>query len=535
MKITLAQINPTLGDFKSNTDLILKHIQKAVLESSDLVVFPECSLFGYYPADLLERESVIKEQLKYINLIKKNMPKDISALVGCITINEDKQGKLFKNSAVLLNKNKATQVFHKTLLPTYDIFDERRHFEPGDIKKNFFTLKGKKILVTICEDIWGWNIYGRILYAKNPILDVQKKCDLIVNLSASPYTLSKVNYRKKVVAQTTQRLNAPMIYVNQFGAQDETVFDGGSLVANAKGEVVHQIVGLKEEQLTVDLDHISKKKKTTLKKAKPLDVLTLGIEDFFRKTGFKKAHLGLSGGMDSALVYVLACRALGAESVEAIAMPTKFNASISESLARQLCKNFNKELHVFPIQNIFQTFSDETLKHFNTSEFSSVHENLQARIRADILMAYSNLNHSMLLATSNKTEMAVGYTTLYGDMCGGLAPIGDLTKTQVYELAEEINKDSEIIPRQIITRPPSAELRPNQKDQDSLPDYASLDKAVVKIVQKTAKPSTAVEKWTLEALMKSEFKRWQAPPILKITDHAFGRGRRFPIAHKALI
>lgn len=533
MKLALAQINPILGDFKYNCDVILNNINAAKTLGADLVLFPECSLFGYYPADLLERVSVVKEQFKYLKQITKKMPKGISALVGFIDLNTNQQGKFFRNSAALISYNKVHKVFHKTLLPTYDIFDEGRHFEPSSMEKNFFTFKGKKILVTICEDIWAWKVNGRILYSKNPILDLKQKCDLVINLSASPYTKTKIGYRKIVVSNTAKTLKAPMIYLNQYGAQDETIFDGNSFVVNKKGEVIWQLKSLDSDLKLLDFETINKSKKISLKGSKELEALTLGIKDFFQKTGFKKAHLGLSGGIDSAVVYVLACHALGAQNVTAIALPTEFNSPDSLNLAKKLCNNLGQDIINFPIEDIFQNFKKQIDSAFKVDQFGLIHENLQARIRANILMAYSNQFSSMLLATSNKTEMAVGYTTIYGDMCGGLAPIGDLTKTEVYDLAKLINAKSEVIPEQIITRPPSAELRTNQKDQDSLPEYKVLDASVINIVQKTAAPKNEVERWTLNALMKSEFKRWQAPPILKVTDHAFGQGRRFPIAHKA--
>lgn len=534
MKISIAQINPCLGDFKHNSQLILAKIKDAQAAGSDLVVFPECSLFGYYPADLLERESIVKEQLKYLAQIQNKMPKGISALVGFIDLNKNKNGKRFKNSAALISNHKLHRVFHKQLLPTYDIFDENRHFEAGSLEDNFINFKGQKILITICEDIWAWETNKRSLYPKNPLLKLKNKCDLILNLSASPFTHTKIEQRRKIIEKTCTTLKAPMIYVNQVGAQDETIFDGSSLVANKKGEILKQLSLFKEELLTIDTQELSSLKPKRIQKGRVQEALTLGIQDFFRKTGFTKAHLGLSGGIDSAVVYALACEALGPDNVTAIYMPTQFNAEQSLSLSKKLCHNMGQKLIVFPIDEIFESFSKHVNEHFNINEFGLTHENLQARIRGTILMGYSNQNHSMLLSTGNKTEMAVGYTTLYGDMCGGLSPIADLTKTQVYKLAKEINIKREIIPEGIITRPPSAELRDNQKDQDSLPAYEILDKSVTKIVEHCAKPTTPTDIWTLNSLMKSEFKRWQAPPILKVSDHAFGRGRRFPIAHKAL-
>lgn len=534
MKISLAQINSTLGDFNSNYKRILDAIAVAKAEDSDLVIFPECCLFGYYPSDLLERQSTVKEQLKYLKLITKNIPKDIFALIGFIDLNKKNQGKPFFNSAALISKNKIHKVFHKELLPTYDIFDEARYFEPGETRKNTFSLKGKKFLVTICEDIWAWPKGKKTLYSQNSIKKIKGKFDAVLNLSASPFTNTKMKSRAHVIERTCLHLKAPMIYVNQVGAQDETIFDGRSLVTNKTGHILQQLNAFSEEIQTIDLIELSKNKKVIpAKRATIKDALTLGIKDFFHKTGFKKAHLGLSGGIDSAVVYALACEALGAENVTALYMPTKFNANLSFKLADQMCKNLGQDLLKFPIEDVFNSFSEHINKNFKINEFGLIHENLQARIRGTILMAFSNQQGSMLLSTGNKTELAVGYTTLYGDMCGGLSPIADLTKTQVYKLAEEINKEQEIIPQQIITRAPSAELRSGQKDQDSLPEYSLLDASVINLVEKSKPANSQLDAWTLNALMKSEFKRWQAPPILKISDHAFGRGRRFPIAHKS--
>ncbi len=553
MKICAVQFNPTLGDFKFNQDQMLKYLKQAAKDKVDLVIFSECALFGYYPADLLERESIVDEQLKAFRSLVKNAPPKLSFLVGLVTKNPKSQGKKFLNSVALVQNKKVIKIFAKTLLPTYDIFDEGRHFATGDLNKNYFKLKGLNILVSICEDIWAWDTNKRSSYAENPFLKLnQKKIDLHINLSASPFTISKEKQRLNVFQNVTKSTKSPMIYVNQIGAQDETIFDGSSVLINKKGEVIYQLKSFLEDSYSFEFEtllstktpalstnqHLTKKattakKLTLLQNEKIHKALVLGLKDFFSKTGFSKAHLGLSGGVDSALVYALACEALGSSNVTAIALPTRFNPHLSYDLAQKLCRNFGSELLLFPIENLYAEFKQSIDGAFNIQKFGLVHENLQARIRADILMAFSNHSHSMLLATSNKTEMAVGYTTLYGDMCGGLAPIGDLTKTQVYQLCDYINRDNEIIPLKILTRAPSAELKDNQKDQDSLPEYKVLDQSVIKIVEKAEKATNKIDKWTLEALMRSEFKRWQAPPVLKVTDHAFGRGRRFPIAHKA--
>lgn len=551
MKICTVQFNPTLGDFKFNEDRILSYLKLAAKSNVDLVVFSECALFGYYPADLLERESIVEEQLKSFKSLVKKSPKNLAYLVGFIAKNPRPHGKKFLNSVALVQNQKVVKIFSKTLLPTYDIFDEARHFETGDLSKNYFKLGGLNILVSICEDIWAWGTQKRSSYANNPFLKLDKAVDLHINLSASPFTISKEEQRLKIFKHVTRATKSPMIYVNQVGAQDETVFDGNSALVNKKGEVIFKLKSFYEDSSIFDFKDLLSTKSTTLSTSKKstkslaskaqkmyesekiYKALVLGLKDFFHKTGFTKAHLGLSGGVDSALVYALACEALGSANVTALALPTKFNAHLSYELADQLCTNFESKLLNFPIENLYSEFKLNIDRHFNIQKFGLVHENLQARIRADILMAFSNHNNSMLLATSNKTEMAVGYSTLYGDMCGGLAPIGDLTKTQVYQVCDYINREREIIPTQILTRAPSAELKENQKDQDSLPDYKILDQSVINLVEKTQKAKSKVDKWTLQALMKSEFKRWQAPPVLKITDHAFGRGRRFPIAHKA--
>lgn len=538
MRISIAQINPVLADFKYNREKILSDIQKASNEGCDLVVFPECTLFGYHPFDLLERAKIVEQQEKEFQYLLKKIPKGLGVVLGLITKNPNKKGRPYYNSAAFLVAGKKPQFFHKQLLPTGDVFDEARFIEAGNFSKNYFSWKGKKFFLTICEDIWAWpDPKGNSPYRENPLAKVKRnKIDLVINLSASPYHVGKLKKRHHVTHQTAKYFKAPILYTNLVGAQDEIVFDGASFIMNPQGKVLGQCNQFAEDFKVFDLEDL----KTYPKAAKFTVIqeihkaLVLGMKDFFDKTGIKKVHLGLSGGIDSAVVAALAVDALGAENVVGIALPTKFNAHESLDLARQLADNLKIEFHEVEIQTMFESVSQALAKPFAMNEFSVVHENIQARIRGMTLMAYSNRYGSMLLTTSNKTEMACGYSTMYGDMCGGLAPIGDLTKGQVYDLARWYNKKAEIIPEKIITRAPSAELRPNQKDQDSLPAYDLLDQAVVNLVADSKVAKTATEKWLLPMLMRTEFKRWQAAPVLKVSEHAFGRGRRYPIAHKGL-
>ncbi len=539
MRIGIAQINAFLGDFKGNREKILSTTHRALERRCDLLVFPEAALFGYHPVDLLERPSVVEAQLKELKNLHNKMPKGISILVGAITKNTKTFGKPYFNSAVLLEKGKKPKVFAKQLLPTYDVFDEGRHIEPGDMRENIFKFKGKNVLVTICEDIWAWpskDFPKFSQYSKNPLLQIPvKSVDLVLNLSASPFTETKEKHRIRVVTKTAKRFKSPMIYVNLVGAQDELIYDGGSFAVDKNGKILAQSLSFEEDFNFVDF----KKNEGGIRK-NPKDhterrrrALVLGLRDFVSKVGFSKVHLGLSGGIDSALVACLAADALGPQNVKCFALPTEFNSEESSKWALELAENVGFSYSEHSIQNSFKNFSKELDQAFGPLAFSLLHENLQSRLRGMFLMAYANFEKSLLLGTSNKSELAMGYSTLYGDLCGALLPIGDLLKTEVYDLAKHYNKESEVIPKGIILRPPSAELRPNQKDEDSLPPYSQLDPAVEKLVEGYSSAKGALEERVLKSLMGSEFKRWQAPPILKVSDHAFGRGRRLPLAHKA--
>jgi NAD+ synthase (glutamine-hydrolysing) len=540
MRIALAQTNSTLADFASNSEKILEFTNRAKEKKADLVVFPEASLFGYHPFDLLEREELVEKQIKQLKDLIKKIPKNIYVLIGGFEKNKSAKGRPYFNSAFLCQKNKILKTFHKELLPTGDVFDEARFIEKGSLKNNYFKIKNKKFLLTICEDIWAWeDKKGKSVYSENPLKKMPKqKVDLIINMSASPFFEGKLKQREYVVMKTAQHFKSSAIYVNMVGAQDEIIYDGQSFLVDSKGQPKFSCRSFEEDLNVFNLETLedwnadqgTKKESQTdqLRKA-----LVLGLKDFVGKTGMTQVHLGLSGGIDSAVVACLAVDAFGSQNVKLFALPTEFNQSESFELASKLAKNLHLDLQTISIQPIYEKIKSVLDEAFSVKKFSLMHENIQSRIRGLTMMAYANLKSSLLLTTGNKSEYATGYATLYGDMCGGLAVIGDLTKKQVYDVAKLYNAEYELIPQRIIDRPPTAELRPNQKDQDSLPEYDLLDKAVVNLVQKRHKASGPTENWLLGVIDRTEFKRWQAAPILKVSEHAFGRGRRYPIAHKA--
>ncbi len=538
MRIALAQINSKLADFEFNKSIILENIQRLSEKKAELIVFPEASLFGYHPFDLLERSVLVDQQNKALKEILKSIPQGVHVLIGGFEKNENRKGRPYFNTAFLCRKNKIIQTFHKELLPTGDVFDEARFIEKGNLKNNFFKLNGKTFFLTICEDIWAWENKSRTSeYVENPLKKVKKqKIDLVINMSASPFYIEKLKEREYVVSQTAKNFKAPVAYVNLVGAQDELIYDGQSFLTDKAGKKIFQMLSFEEDSNVFDINtlqswHSRLKKETATEQLHK--ALVLGLRDYAKKTGHNKVHLGLSGGIDSAVVAALAVDAFGPQNVALFALPTQFNIAESFQSAQQMAKNIGCSLKEISIQSTFEHIKNIFDGAFEIKDFSIVHENMQSRIRGMYLMAYSNLTGSLLLSTGNKSEYATGYSTLYGDMCGGLAPIGDLTKKQVYDLARFYNHQSEIIPNFIIDRPPSAELRPNQKDQDSLPEYDQLDAAVIRIVEKKQKVKTDIDRWLISKLMKTEFKRWQAPPILKVSSHSFGRGRRYPISHSA--
>lgn len=537
MRIALAQINPTLGDFENNQNKILEFLNRAKEKKAELVVFPEASLFGYHPFDLLERDAVVDQQMKSLQKLIKKIPVDVHVLVGGFVKNKNKKGRPYFNAAFLCQKNKIVKTFYKELLPTGDVFDEARFIEKGEMGDNFFKIGKKKFFLTICEDIWAWpDAEGRSIYTENPLSKIKgAKVDLVINMSASPFFEGKIKQREYVVKKTAQHLKAPMIYVNMVGAQDEIIYDGQSFLVDKKGQTRFVCRDFEEDLNVFDLDTLeswNSKLPKTDKTEQLRKALILGLKDFVTKAGLPRVHLGLSGGIDSAVVACLAVDAFGPNKVSLFALPTQFNSEKSYKLAEKLSQNLKVKLQTVSIQPAYENIKATLDEAYKVEGFGLMHENLQSRLRGLFMMAYSNKANSMLLTTGNKSEYATGYATLYGDMCGGLAVIGDLTKKQVYDLAKLYNRDYELVPQEIITRAPSAELRPNQKDQDSLPSYDELDRAVVNLVEKRKRAGSKVEKWLVDTLMKTEFKRWQAAPILKVSEHSFGRGRRYPLAHK---
>ena len=539
MRIAVAQINSKLADFDYNSRKILEAIKSLSEKKAELIVFPEACLFGYHPFDLLERGALVEQQLKALKKLIQNIPKNVHVLIGGFENNKNKKGKPYFNSAFLCKRNKVVKTFQKELLPTGDVFDEARFIEKGNLKNNYFKIKNKTFFLTICEDIWAWESKAGLAgdYSENPLKKVRKqKTDLVINMSASPFYLSKLKKREYVVGQTAKNFKAPVLYVNLVGAQDEIIYDGQSFLMDKNGKKQFKMLSFEEDLNVFDLNTLESWNKPAQKETEVEQLhkaLVLGIKDFLFKTGMNKVHLGLSGGIDSALVAALAVDAVGPHNVALFALPTQFNLPESYSAAEALAKNIGCKLQNISIQSSFEHIKHVIDQALQIKEFCITHENIQSRLRGLFMMAYSNQTGSLLLTTGNKSEYATGYATLYGDMCGGLAVLGDLTKNQVYDLAKFYNKDHEVIPKFIIERPPSAELRPNQKDQDSLPPYDLLDASVKNLVEKKSVVKTKTEKWLYPRLMKTEFKRWQAAPILKVSSRSFGRGRRYPIAHSA--
>lgn len=536
MRIALAQINSHLGNFSHNSQKILNFTNEALDRHADVVVFPEASLFGYHPMDLLERATTVDEQLKELKKLTRTLPKGIAVVLGAFTKNSSSKGKPFFNSAIVIYNNKIIFESKKELLPTYDVFDDARHIQPGDLKNNIFKFKNKKILLSICEDIWAWPQPNekRSNYDENPIKKIKPKTvDYVLNLSASPYYNTKIKMREHVVRQTAKYLKAPMVYVNMVGGQDELIFDGGSFAIDSKGKKLAQALSFNEDLVLVDFNKSEGQIQPQVNNQIELkrQALVLGLRDFCEKINIKKVVLGLSGGIDSAVVACLAVDALGSDQVMAVGLPGPYSAKESLSSAEKLAQQLKIKFFNLPISKVYENAIHNFESVMGQREFDLVNENLQARLRGLNLMAIANRSGAIVINTSNKSEMATGYSTLYGDLIGAISPIGDLLKGEVYELASYYNKENEIIPQFIIDRAPSAELREGQKDQDSLPPYDLLDAAVIAMVEKRRPARTKEEKFVLNALLKSEFKRWQAPPILKVREHSFGRGRRFPVAH----
>lgn len=544
MKISIAQLNYHIGNFEGNTAKMIDAIHTAKASGADIVCFSELATCGYPPRDFLEFDDFIRLSDECITELCKHTD-DIAVVVGAPSKNLDPKGKSLFNSVYFLADGNIQFIQHKTLLPTYDVFDEYRYFEPAK-EWNIVTYKGKKIALTVCEDIWDVGTDDP-LYNVIPLDEVQKlNPDFIINVSASPFNFNQAKTRINVVKANVVRYGIPMFYINHCGAQTELIFDGGSIVMSANGTLVDELPYFEESIKHYDLDTVAHATET---QEQPKDKIALihnaivmGLKDYFRKLGFSKAILGLSGGIDSAVTAVLAARALGAENVRVILMPSQFSTGHSVDDALTLVNNLGIGHDIIPIKDMYDAFMEKLSPIFGDLPFNVTEENIQARVRGILNMAISNKYGNILLNTTNKSEMAVGYGTLYGDLCGGLSVIGDVYKTEVYELARYINKDEEIIPINSIIKPPSAELRPNQKDSDSLPDYDILDPILYQYVEKRQGPQEIIDMGYDPALVKrilkmvnvNEFKRYQTAPVLRVSTKAFGMGRRMPIVGKYL-
>ncbi len=544
MKITIAQLNYHVGDFSGNLEKMKKAVEKAKNEGSDLICFAELATCGYPPRDFLNFADFIHKADECVQELAK-CAIDIGILLGSPTRNPVPEGKDLYNSGYFLENGNISFIQHKALLPTYDVFDEYRYFQPADYFSTFM-YKGVRIALTICEDMWNVGNENP-LYTICPMDELMKeKPDLMINLSASPFAYDHAPERIHVLRTNVLRYQLPLFYVNQVGAQTELIFDGGSLVFSQNGKIFDELPFFETCIRTYSLDEVKANKENyEISKDKyPLihDALILGLKDYFGKLGLSKAILGLSGGIDSAVTAVLATRALGKENVSVLLMPSEFSSDHSIEDARILAENLGISYTLFPINDLYNSWLKNLDPHFKDLPFGLAEENLQARIRGTLLMAFSNKFGPILLNTSNKSEMAVGYGTLYGDMCGGLSVIGDVYKTEVYELAAYMNKDEVVIPINTLTKPPSAELRPNQKDADSLPDYAVLDKILYLYIEKNQGPNEIISAGFDATLVSrilrlvniNEFKRHQTAPVLRISPKAFGMGRRMPIEGKYL-
>jgi NAD+ synthase (glutamine-hydrolysing) len=542
MRIALAQINPRLGDFAYNAKKILTFTERALEKRAHLVVFSETALFGYPAYDSLERVDIVEKQERELQKLIKLLPAGITCIFGAVIKNKlfKKNGKPYQNVAVVARRGSKTQFTAKQLLPSYDVFDDTRFFEPGKKTLVVSIPQVGKVAVTICEDMWNQK------YAVNPLANI-KGVDLVVNISASPYSMTKLKQRLKTAREHVKKMRAPFLYVNQVGGQDEIIFDGSSFILGKEGKEIVQAASCEEDLVISDLKiQRSEHRPSVSNNLERLRLaLTLGLRDFMSKTNQKSVHLGLSGGIDSALVAAIAVDALGANNVTGFLLPGPYSSEDSIGDATALARNLKIKTQTININKLYELIKSETFEALQSSlhgpghtdglakkVISIVDQNIQSRLRGLLMMTFSNASQSMLLTTTNKSEMATGYGTLYGDLCGGLAPIGDLVKSDVYKLARHYNFEQELIPENIFSKAPSAELAPNQKDQDNLPPYDKLDKAVKHTIESCQKPIGEVDLILQGLLLKSEWKRWQTPPVLRVTERAFGKNRRWPIAFK---
>ena len=549
LKISIAQLDYHTGNFEYNTNKIISQIEAAKLEQVDLIVFSELCVCGYPPRDFLEFADFIEQCKTSVETIAQSC-KGIAAIVGAPSVNPVVAGKDLYNSAWFLADEKVVALRHKTLLPNYDIFDEYRYFEPNNTF-DIIEYKGIKIALTVCEDLW--NINDNPMYTINPMDELMKQHpDVMINIAASPFNKNQAEIRKQVMVDNVLKYKIPLFYVNHYGAQTQLIFDGGSMVLNHDATVIDTLTFFEEQRKTYTLNLTNNKAQITSTETMnviqmmPIEriykALVLGIREYFSKQGFTKAVLGLSGGIDSALVLVLAAEALGAENVKAVLLPSQYSSQHSIDDAVALANNLGVSYDIINIEQTYLALEKTLDPYFAGLPFNIAEENMQSRSRGVILMALSNKFGYILLNTSNKSELAVGYGTLYGDMCGGLSVIGDLYKTEVYELCNFINRKQEIIPLNTITKAPSAELRPGQKDSDSLPEYEILDAILGLYIEMRKSPKEIIALGFDETLVNrvlrmvnnNEWKRIQAPPVLRVSSKSFGPGRRMPIVAKYL-
>jgi NAD+ synthase/NAD+ synthase (glutamine-hydrolysing) len=541
MNIAISQINTTVGDFDGNSDKIVDAWRHADEAGAELVVLPELALCGYPPRDLLAKPTFLRQNQVALDRLAKRGGRAV-AVVGYASVNETNSGRPARNSAAVLRDGQVAALRHKTLLPTYDVFDEDRYFEPATDNTPVEIL-GKKIGITICEDIWNDEVFlNDRRYGRSPTDELTGGgAELLLNLSASPWNLGKEHSRHVLLSQLSTKAGCPVVYCNLVGGNDELVFDGGSQYYNGHGVLGASGAMFAEDLLLVDTETIVPKSSDTSGDDEKIHkALSLGVRDYLHKCGFASAVIGLSGGVDSAVTAAVAVDALGAENVRGVAMPSQYSSQGSLEDAEHLANALGIQYDVVPIEPVFEQLKSQLGEIFEGLNEDTTEENMQARIRGNILMSMSNKFSSLLLTTGNKSELAVGYCTLYGDMCGGLAVISDLPKTKVYSLAKWINRDREIIPESTLTKPPSAELRPGQVDQDSLPPYDILDSILEAYVvdgqDAEAIIASGHDKATVERIIRlinlNEYKRRQAAPGIKITSKAFGVGRRIPVAKR---
>ena len=541
MNIGLAQINTTVGDFEGNKQLILDAYRSLVAQGAELVLTPELAVTGYPPRDLVFRSGFVQRSEQVVMELAAETG-EVPLVAGFVEHSEKRSGKPFRNAAAVLQSGRVAAVRHKTLLPSYDVFDEARYFEPADEIKPV-RMPGYRLGITICEDIWTEDYLPRPLYRVSPpAVLAEEGMDLLVNLSASPFHAGKTAARARMISAIVREMGVPAVYCNAVGGNDQLVFDGSSIVFNNSGDVIARLPAFASATQIVNLQR-DRGQAAALEAPEAGELhgaLVLGTRDYVRKCGFKSVVLGLSGGIDSALVAAIAASALGPENVTGVSMPSAFSSEGSKDDARDLARNLGIHYHTVPIEPVFASVKSQMAGVFAGRAEDITEENMQARIRGLILMSMSNKFGHLLLTTGNKSELAVGYCTIYGDMCGGLAVISDLPKMKVYDVARWINREREIIPLASIEKPPSAELRPNQKDQDTLPPYDVLDAILERLVeqnQSVAQVAAAgfdekTVRWIARRIDFNEWKRHQAAPGLRVTTKAFGIGRRIPIVQK---